>query len=197
MKPVSTLEDLLDREAIRDVLTRYAHGVNRKDIDLLRTVYWPDAVEDHGTGVHSDVEEMIAGFTMIAGASVDVFHHLGLPLIRLEGETARSSTYVFCHHRVEGQSKPHWTLPPEPLTEDRKNTFQDFFMGGRYIDLMERRDGEWRIKHRKIAYDWFRVVDGQKWDTDYPFPGYENFHFGSPSSLDIGAEHFRGAFDPS
>jgi hypothetical protein len=96
---------------------------------------------------------------------------------------------------MEGQTKPHWTFPPELLTPDRQGHFQDFFVGSRMLDLMEKRESEWRIKHRKIAYDWFRVVEGQSWSADYPFAGYEHFHFGSSEPEDVGAKFFEGAFD--
>jgi hypothetical protein len=34
----------------------------------------------------------------------------------------------------------------------------EFIFGGRYIDVFERRDGEWRISKRKIVPDWNRVA---------------------------------------
>ncbi|MDI1288993.1 MAG: nuclear transport factor 2 family protein, partial [bacterium] len=36
------------REAIREVSFRYSRGVDRLDADLMRSAYWPDAVDDHG-----------------------------------------------------------------------------------------------------------------------------------------------------
>jgi hypothetical protein len=39
---------LLDKEAIRDCLMRYCHGIDRCDEDLVRRVYWPGATDDHG-----------------------------------------------------------------------------------------------------------------------------------------------------
>src|ERR1700712_327479 len=41
------LQRLLDRVAIEDCLVRYCHAVDRCDPDLLRTVYWPEATDDH------------------------------------------------------------------------------------------------------------------------------------------------------
>ena len=46
--------ELADREATRDCLFRYCRGIDRADPDLLRTVYWPGAMDYHtcvtGTG---------------------------------------------------------------------------------------------------------------------------------------------------
>ena len=40
--------ELLDREAIRDCLHRYSRGIDRRDFDLLKTVFWQDAIDEHG-----------------------------------------------------------------------------------------------------------------------------------------------------
>ena len=41
------MEELADREAIRECLYRYSRGVDRLDADMLRSAYWPDAVDNH------------------------------------------------------------------------------------------------------------------------------------------------------
>ena len=40
-------EEMADREAIRDCLYRYSRGVDRCDEEMLRSVYWEDALDDH------------------------------------------------------------------------------------------------------------------------------------------------------
>src|SRR5687768_2802032 len=42
------LQRLLDVEDIRAVLHRYCQGVDRRQWDVIRSCYWPDAVDDHG-----------------------------------------------------------------------------------------------------------------------------------------------------
>jgi proline racemase len=42
------LRALEDQQAIRDVLMRYARGVDRCDLDLLKPAYHEDAYDDHG-----------------------------------------------------------------------------------------------------------------------------------------------------
>nr|WP_213245328.1 nuclear transport factor 2 family protein [Gordonia pseudamarae] len=39
------LRDLLDRQAICDVVARYCRAIDRRDFDLLRTCYHPGAVD--------------------------------------------------------------------------------------------------------------------------------------------------------
>src|SRR6187397_1225493 len=48
-----TPEQLSDREAIRDVMFRYTHGVDRLDGDWMKSAFWPDAVDEHGPHVGS------------------------------------------------------------------------------------------------------------------------------------------------
>ena len=42
------VEELIARQEITDVLHRYCRAVDRRDPDLLRSVYHPDATDDHG-----------------------------------------------------------------------------------------------------------------------------------------------------
>ena len=41
------VQNLIDREAIRDCLHRYCRGIDRCDVETLRSVYWPEAVDNH------------------------------------------------------------------------------------------------------------------------------------------------------
>jgi hypothetical protein len=40
---------LLAERAIERVLTSYSRGVDRFDFDLVRSCYWPDGTDDHGS----------------------------------------------------------------------------------------------------------------------------------------------------
>ena len=44
----SRLQDLTDREAIREVIHRYCQAVDRCDLELLKGCYHPDGYDDHG-----------------------------------------------------------------------------------------------------------------------------------------------------
>ena len=43
-----TMQQIIDREEIRDLMMRYARGVDRGDWETVRAVYHPDARDDHG-----------------------------------------------------------------------------------------------------------------------------------------------------
>lgn len=53
------LQRLLDEAEIREVMCRGARAIDRLDMELLRSCYHPDAVDDHGVYV-GDVEGFIA-----------------------------------------------------------------------------------------------------------------------------------------
>jgi hypothetical protein len=45
------LELLLAERAIHRVLTTYSRGVDRLDFESVRSCYWPDGTDDHGSFV--------------------------------------------------------------------------------------------------------------------------------------------------
>ena len=53
------LQALLDKQAISETLLRYSRAIDRRDADLMRRVYWPDAIDDHAVFT-GNVEEFIA-----------------------------------------------------------------------------------------------------------------------------------------
>jgi hypothetical protein len=130
-------QELLDREAIRDVLYRYAHAVDRCEPELLRAIYWPDAVDDHGAFIGKR-DDFIAYAESILTTEIAVSQHfLGNILIRIEGTLAKVETYFWAYHRTEKPGQPP----------------HDMEMMGRYLDRMEKRGDEWRIAHRIVAFD--------------------------------------------
>ena len=43
------LSRLLDRNEIEEVVLRYCRGIDRRDFDLVRSCYHPDATDRHGS----------------------------------------------------------------------------------------------------------------------------------------------------
>lgn len=145
------IEQLAAREAIRDVLARYARGVDRCDRELLRSVYWPDGTEDHGgtfVGLGHDFIDHILTFLTQQRSGQKL---IGNMMIRVDGSEARSEAYFFSYNRL-----PH---PDGGL--------RDCFLGGRYLDRMERRGAEWRIKARVVVFDWFREAAPTDYDKGF------------------------------
>ncbi|KAA9155392.1 nuclear transport factor 2 family protein [Amycolatopsis acidicola] len=130
---MTAIDDLLARAEITDVLSRYAHAIDRGDRPLARTCYHPDATDDHGR-FSGPVDELFEFFERYGATLAGTYHFLGVPAIVLEGDRAEVETY--CLYRKN------------PL--DGEAVFQ----GLRYFDVFERRSGRWLIARRTVILDW-------------------------------------------
>lgn len=149
------LKAIVDRAKIRECVERLARGEDRRSADLIRSCWWPDAKFDYG--VHNgDFDAYLAWVVPGADAIKDTQHLLGQSYIELAGDRAKAETHVFSYHRV-----------------DMGAGDRDTCIGGRYLDIMERRDGEWRIADRVMLYDWEQewgaAADWSKGVMGYPF----------------------------
>lgn len=131
-----SLEDMLERERIRHNLARYSRGMDRQDAKLLASTYWPDAWDDHGLFIGSGAE--FAEWMKPVWLAMKMDHLLGQSYIELHGNFANAESYFLAYHRA-GE---------EPT--------QDMFLGGRYVDRLEKRGDEWRFINRVAVYDWYR-----------------------------------------
>ncbi|KAJ3539150.1 hypothetical protein NM208_g5605 [Fusarium decemcellulare] len=130
------VQALIDKEEIRTVIYRFCRGSDRRIRDLVQSVYHPDAVDNHGSynGPAKDFYDFVNSVPPVLCSH----HHIGQTLIDLgeDGSTANAETYCTATtiDEVDGQHK--WTT---------------FLV--RYIDKFEKRDGEWKITHRFVAFD--------------------------------------------
>jgi hypothetical protein len=136
---VRALEDL---EAIRAVLGRYCRAIDRADAGLLATVFHPDATDDHGEfqGTAAD----FARWAMAEGPKryQTMQHTLGTINIELDGDVAYTEAYF---------SNPGILRAPQ----DGQRMLS--VLVGRYVDRLERRQGEWRIAARVVVKDYREV----------------------------------------
>ena len=138
-----SLDQLSSRAEITEVVINYVRAVDRCDEALFRSCFHPDSTHDHGSfqGLSSD----FADFAMkVVGAMVLTHHQLGPVSIELDGDTAWVETYFTAYHRYGD------TPPPGAFAGG------DRTMGGRYVDRFERRDGVWKIAHRRGVNEWQR-----------------------------------------
>ena len=135
------MQELLDKEAIRQVVLRYCRGVDRADAELIASAYHPDAVDEHG-GARYTGETVGAGIVELTSSSRVTMHHVTNQLIELLGpDRAASETYFTV-----------WQ------TMDRGGAEHTLHALGRYVDRMERRGGEWRIAHRLVIVEFTRLL---------------------------------------
>jgi hypothetical protein len=152
LETTPTIEEALDRLAIHDVLARQAMGNDTLDADLWKSAFWPDATEDHGWydgNAHAFVDETVP---MLLADMAATWHQVGLPLLAIEGATARSVSCFFAYCRMRA-------------TDGRPES--DLLSGGRYVDRLEKRAGRWRIARRISKGDWIRF-DPPAFDWNQP-----------------------------
>jgi hypothetical protein len=122
------MRELLDRQAIHQVMLRYGRGLDRIDNALAKSCYWPEATEDHGSYV-GDVD----GFIKYADASSLLFESTQHAILNhfcdLVGDEAFCETYYQFTGVTAGDAP-------------------NFVSTGRYVDHFQKRDGEWRIANR-------------------------------------------------
>ncbi|MCJ2188260.1 nuclear transport factor 2 family protein [Novosphingobium beihaiensis] len=141
------VEELANREAIRECLYRYARGADRLDADMVRSAYWPDCIDEH-MGFTGNTEEFIVWSFPIMGSMDQTMHLIGNVLISLHGSEADVESYFHGIHRIN-------------LPDGRKS---DVIGAGRYLDRFEMRGDEWRIARRLVVTDWFRQYpDSADW----------------------------------
>lgn len=144
---MTSLALVADRLAIADVLCRYARGIDRCDEELLRSVWWEGAQADYGSGP-TDAGDWSGAVVSALAAMRRTQHFLGNMLVDISGNSATAETYCRAYHEVDGESGP-----------------DEMEVGGRYLDRLEKRGGEWRIAERKYVLDWSRNTPSTaRWD---------------------------------
>ncbi len=132
----SDLQELLDKKACEELLMRYSHTLDWLDEEGQAACYWPDAQIDYGfyTG---DAEGFIPVVMAAELSAIRRWHLVGGLLIDIDGDVARAESYGFT----------------VSATQAEDGSKQDHLFGGRYLDEMHKRDGEWRIASRRYALD--------------------------------------------
>ncbi len=135
---LASIEQLLDRQQISDCLLRFSRGMDRFDRTLFLSAFHPDAVISAGDFVGGPVELYDWASELHAQGQSATQHNLLNHSCDIDGDIAHCETYylfVGCN---------------------RDNT--NWLAGGRYIDRLERRGGEWKIALRCNAIEWSSVL---------------------------------------
>ncbi|WP_231639101.1 nuclear transport factor 2 family protein [Sphingomonas profundi] len=135
----AAVRHLVDRQGIADCAMRYIRGQDRLDRALQESAFHPDATTDYGF-FRGPAREFVAFAQDILRRYAKTSHLLGQMDIAIDDGTATGEIYFLAYHRRHGDEGP-----------------EDLVIAGRYLDLYERRDGEWRILHRREVVDWTRT----------------------------------------
>ena len=132
------LQDLLDRDAIHEVLLRYARGVDRQDLDLVASCFTPDAAYD-GTLGQGTIVTALAALRSAMARYEATLHFMANQVIELAGDAAHSETYAIAYHRLATADGPRL-----------------FTVGVRYLDELSRCGARWLIHRRVVRTEWQR-----------------------------------------
>jgi hypothetical protein len=148
---------LVDREHIRDALYLYARSVDRRDWELVRSTYHADAYDDHG-----DFKGGVDGFIDWVSrrhATIDrSMHFLGNCLIEFFGpDRAFVETYFGVSQRMGSAAAESLKMLLGPIAFDPRSAIE-IKMLGRYVDLFERRSGEWKTARRVVVFESINAV---------------------------------------
>ncbi len=165
--PGLDLESLMAAErAIRRRLQDYCRGIDRADAELVASVYFLDATDDHGAfkGLGADFARYATEALRTRFEATQ--HTIGEPTIDfVDATTAHVETYVHAIHRGR----------------NAEGTFLERF-GGRYVDRFERRNDEWKIADRLVIHEWDareqvtlafpegRFIEGRRDRSDPSYP---------------------------
>jgi hypothetical protein len=155
---LARLELLLDRQDIVDCLTRFSRGMDRFDRALFLSAFHTDAVIAAGPFVGGP-QQLYDWAAPNHEAGQSATHHNLLNLTcDIDGDVAHTETYY--------------------LFVGRNRDDTNWIAGGRYLDRLEKRDGEWKIALRTNAIEWSGLVP----TMPLPFADVPGVHLnGAPS----------------
>lgn len=125
---------LLAKQDIRECLERFSRGMDRFDRDAYLSAFWPDAEMAAGPFVGSASDCWDWAVPMHEAGQILTHHALLQSNIDVDGDTGHSETY----YQFVGRNRDE----------------SIWIAGGRYVDRLERRDGEWRIALRTNLIEW-------------------------------------------
>jgi SnoaL-like domain len=157
-KKLARLEHLLDRQDILDCLVRFCRAMDRFDRELFLSAFHRDAIIAAGPFVGGPETLYDWASELHQQGQSSTLHYLLNHSCEIDGDVAHTETYYLFTGR--NRDDTNWTA------------------GGRYIDRLERRDGQWRIAFRSNAIEWSGMVP----TTPIPFLDVPDVHRnGAPS----------------
>jgi ketosteroid isomerase-like protein len=132
------LQTLIAKEQIRELALLYSRGVDRKDVELLKTLYTKDGTDHHGDRFSGSADDYIKFLERSMPHMPMSGHHICNHLISVSGNEGEGEVYAIAFH----------VLP------DGKGGYVEDLMCVRYIDRYRKEaDGRWRFVTRVVTFD--------------------------------------------
>jgi len=143
------LEKLLVKERLHELEMAYCRGIDRRDPDLIRSIFFEDAIEDHGEAWYG------TGYQWVDYIFADYLHQFEVTAhyvlnewYKIEGDRAQSEVHRISYHR-------------------RPNG-EEITAASRTFNRYERREGVWRISYRGVTRDWMKETQTAPADPTRP-----------------------------
>ena len=147
MTSMTSLDELLDRQRIADVLARYCEALDEYDIDAVASTFTEDVVTDYGAGRGGPVVGRAAVRARIAAGQASfrrTAHQLGQTRVRIDGDRADATTYVTAWHEWQDGRQEALRL--------------------RYVDVLRRATPDsWLIAERRVEAMGVEGFEGTEW----------------------------------
>jgi hypothetical protein len=132
-----SVDGLESKQAIVELLYTYSRGADRGDVELVKSVYHADAVDSHDRAFSGNAYGLAEFILPLLARSYPHRHAITNPIIELDGDRAFCESQYSSSHRI---------------MVNGSNVF-DVESCGRYFDVMERRDGVWKIAYRRLLVE--------------------------------------------
>lgn len=162
MVKLSGLERFMAQQEITELCYRYARGSDRVDDDIFLSTFW----EDGGYGRLPDgaPAAKIGGVGGFMGKMFSCTQHMISNVLVDFSDTDHATTEVYfrAFHLTQTYLKSEELLPLigtrrfAELAHVDGNAYE-IVVGGRYLDHVERRSGVWKIKTRRLIFDYTTV----------------------------------------
>lgn len=135
------LAEMLDTHEIKAIAHRFARGLDRCDRGIIESCFHDDGMDDHGffKGNAGEFCDWVMGELKKFKSSQ---HLITTQNSEVNGDSAVCESYFYAYH-----------LLPTP------DGTKDVIVAGRYVDTMEKRNGEWKISLRLATFDWNKITD--------------------------------------
>jgi len=130
----ATVGYIKDRMDILDCIQRESRARDRQDVEQIASCWWEDGVDEHGAVIAYAPEYPERANAGHQGGFLQTSHNITNHICDLDGDTANCESYV-----VGGL---FWK-------DGKKMSFGI----GRYLDRLEKRNGEWRIHTRRCTIE--------------------------------------------
>jgi hypothetical protein len=163
---------LAAKDAIRELVLDYCAAIDRDDIMLLERIYHPDALDEHGYNRSNTAREFLEIARGGAPGMRVLQHNVTNHRVEVAGDEAEGEVYINAYHLIDGGDGTSVLL-----------------VGARFLDRYSRREGDWRIAHRRVVIDWAHQFPVG--DATGGFEGMDRLQRGTRDAQDPGRAFFR------